>query len=196
LSAAGLVPRVRGRFLVLEAVFTVIFHAALPATTDAYIKDFICWDEVPWKPLCSRLSIGESVGGNLSMSVEELQAASAIRHGKMRAYNRTYQRKWTRAVIQDGRYACKLCNLNLWLAQKLAKHQTTKAYLSKILVALEAALEKDFCKLCNREFHSADKLAKHQKSKEHQSNVPEAQKLKKFCKPCIKSIKVPVSQGT
>jgi hypothetical protein len=40
LPSAGLVPRVRARFLLLEAAFTIIFFATFAAITDDWLVDF------------------------------------------------------------------------------------------------------------------------------------------------------------
>jgi hypothetical protein len=71
--APGLVPRVRARFLVLEAVFTMLFHAAFSAITDSYAQHLLLWarDTVSWDPLCSHLPFKEAIRGDLSLSPDK-----------------------------------------------------------------------------------------------------------------------------
>lgn len=77
----GLVPRVRARFLALEAMFTIMFHACIAAITDMYLRHLYIWrrDTVEWKPLCSHLSLKEAIRGGFTLSKEELEAVAAIR---------------------------------------------------------------------------------------------------------------------
>ena len=81
LPSAGLVPRARGFFLLLEAVFTIIFHACTKMITDIYVEGILLWprDAVTWNPLCSHLSLTEQIRGDLSLTEEELELAAAIR---------------------------------------------------------------------------------------------------------------------
>lgn len=58
------VPSLRGRFLALESVFTIIFCACVKMIMDVeYIPDFFLWprESMPWKPGCTHLSLSESV---------------------------------------------------------------------------------------------------------------------------------------
>ena len=43
LPRAGLVPRTRGLFLLLEAVFAIIFHAVIEMSTDGYVVSILLW---------------------------------------------------------------------------------------------------------------------------------------------------------
>jgi hypothetical protein len=81
LPSAGLVPRVRARFLALEAIFTCLFHAAREATTDVNYKHLLLWEQhtVEWEPLCTHLPLREEIFGNLDLSSEELEIIAAIR---------------------------------------------------------------------------------------------------------------------
>lgn len=83
--APGLAPRVRARFLLLEAAFAVAFHAALAAITDKWISHLLFWprDTVAWEPLCSHLPLKEAIRGNLDLSPEELEIVHALRASRL-----------------------------------------------------------------------------------------------------------------
>lgn len=76
--SAGLVPRARARFLVLEAAFTVIFHACVDNHSDRFLVPVHYWDRksVTWEPLCTHYSLTEGIRGNLKATSEELEAAA------------------------------------------------------------------------------------------------------------------------
>jgi hypothetical protein len=93
LQSAGLIPRVRARFLALEALFTCLFHAAIPAITDDYYKHLLLWERhtVEWEPLCSHLPLREKILGNLDLSAEELEIIAAIRTERRATYVKEYR---------------------------------------------------------------------------------------------------------
>jgi hypothetical protein len=84
LPSAGLGPRARGFFLLLEAVFAIIFHACTEMISDIYVEGMLLWprDAVAWDPLCSHLSLTEKIRGDLSLTKEELELAAAIRKAR------------------------------------------------------------------------------------------------------------------
>jgi hypothetical protein len=86
LPSAGLVPHTRARFLLLEALFTCLFHAAFAAVTDQYYEHLLLWERhtVEWEPFCSHLPLSEMIQGNLDLSAEELETIAAIRREKKR----------------------------------------------------------------------------------------------------------------
>jgi hypothetical protein len=83
LPPAGLVPRARALFLLIEAYFTVIFHACKILKTDELLttNGMLPWSRksVPWNPLCSHLSLIENIWGDLELTEEQLEIADAIR---------------------------------------------------------------------------------------------------------------------
>ena len=81
LPSASLVPRARGFFLLLEAVFTILFYTCTKISIDIYVEGMLLWprDAVAWDPLCSHLSLNEFIRGDLRMTEEELEVAAAIR---------------------------------------------------------------------------------------------------------------------
>lgn len=84
IPSTGLIPRARGLFLVLEATFTVLFHACVPSLSDLYVEHLLLWprEAVSWEPLCSHLSLTEAVRGGIHMSTEELEHVAAIRSSR------------------------------------------------------------------------------------------------------------------
>ncbi|PSK57848.1 ATP synthase subunit beta, mitochondrial [Elsinoe australis] len=86
LPTPGLVPRVRGRFLAFEAVFTMLFHGCIPFITDPWIEHLLLWarDSVEWGPLCSHLSLNEAIRGGLDLTPEELEINAAIRLARLK----------------------------------------------------------------------------------------------------------------
>lgn len=72
-------------FLLLEAAFTFLLHAAFAAATGAYIAHLALWprESVIYKPLCSHLSLNKAVRGNLELSPEELETIAAIRRVRL-----------------------------------------------------------------------------------------------------------------
>lgn len=82
LPAPHLVPRLRARVLVLEAVFTIVFYACIKTIMDdVFIPDFFLWQrqDVDWEPGCTHLSLSESVKADLKLTDEELTLAAAAR---------------------------------------------------------------------------------------------------------------------
>jgi len=88
LPTPGLAPRVRARFLALEAVFAVLFIATIAAITDDYFEHLLLWkrETATWKPLCSHLPLSEKIPGDLNLSFEELEVVGAMRIAKRRTY--------------------------------------------------------------------------------------------------------------
>lgn len=75
-------PRLRTRLLVLEAVFTIIFCACVRTIMDStFIPDLFIWkrEDISWLPGCTHLSLSESVRGDLELTDEELELATAAR---------------------------------------------------------------------------------------------------------------------
>ena len=93
LPSASKVPRVRARFLAIEAFFTMTFHASFAAITDAYIRHLQLWPRstAVWEPLCTHSSLNEKVSGDLTMTEEELEIVAAMKRERRLAYERTYR---------------------------------------------------------------------------------------------------------
>ena len=87
IPSPGFVPRSRGLFLALEAVFTVVFHACNPMITDSYLDDVQLWprESVEWEPLCSHLLLNEGIIGDLTLSPEQLEEIAEARRVRRNA---------------------------------------------------------------------------------------------------------------
>lgn len=89
-------PRLRARFLVLEAVFTIIFCACVKTIMDeVFIPDFFLWDreEVAWLPGCTHLSLNEGVRADLKLTPEELIHAAELRRQRSAAKTQRYRKR-------------------------------------------------------------------------------------------------------
>jgi len=82
LPSAALVPRVRAFIFLLEAVFTILFHACIEMMTDQYVDTVLLFPRtaVEWDPLCSHLSSKEILRSDWSLTDEELELAAAMRN--------------------------------------------------------------------------------------------------------------------
>jgi hypothetical protein len=77
-----LVPRLRARMLVLEALLMILFCTCVKTIMDTiYIPDFFLWDrdDIVWGPLCNHLSLNERVRADLKLTAEELKVAEEAR---------------------------------------------------------------------------------------------------------------------
>jgi len=95
LPSAGLVPKVRGRVLALEAAFAFIFHACFANSSYSIIQHLQLWprEAVEWAPLCSRLPLQEAIRGGLELSQEDLELANMLRHANRNAKSQRHRAK-------------------------------------------------------------------------------------------------------
>jgi hypothetical protein len=168
LPTAGLVPRARGFFLLLEAVFAIIFHACTKMITDVYVQDALLWprDVVSWEPLCSHLSLNEAIRGGLSLTAEELELAAAIRAFRLKHLSNKHsqnRRAKQREEDLDGYRA------------KVTKEKTAWNYKNPDKVLKIAAKvrnkakdeERFYCDDCRQPFASQSALDRHNHTQSH-----------------------------
>ncbi|CAN9367521.1 unnamed protein product [Alternaria alternata] len=197
LPTPGLAPRVRARFLGLEALFACLFFATVPAITDMYFEHLLLWkrDQVTWKPLCSHLPLNEKIPGDLEMGFEELEIVAAMRTRHLRAYVEK-RRADSRAKDPDAYRARDRVVKNAWnkahpgravdTARKVRKkakdegrfrcHDCNQNHIS------QAALNRHFrtdnhadtvadprfrCHACGKSFASQESLDRHNTRKAH-----------------------------
>lgn len=168
LPRPGLVPRVRARFLALEALFTALFHAAIPAITDMYFAHLLLWERITaeWEPLCSHLPLSEGVRGDLAMSAEELEIVAAARvfqrnkkHQEVRAKQSAKDPEAYR--LRENR------TKNAWnenhrdRANKNARRTQHKA----------KSLRRFYCNICDMPFESQGLLDRHLDTLGHADRV-------------------------
>ncbi|KAL8636686.1 MAG: hypothetical protein Q9226_009224, partial [Calogaya cf. arnoldii] len=172
LPSSGLVPKVRGRILAMEALMTFIFHAGISNITDSYISDFLLWprEAVDWEPLCSHSPLKEAIRGGLELSEQELELAAQIRKARSKE----------RSIENNQRLRSRKREAD----EELYKQNVTKAKLawgvknpSKVLKIAEKVRVKAkesrsfFCADCDMPLASAKALDKHLKSTAHRNQV-------------------------
>lgn len=93
LPEAGLVPRVRARFLALEALFACLFHAMVAAVTDMYFEHMLLWprDTAAWRPLCTHIPLLENISGDLGLSPHEIAIVDSIKKGNRKRYQKAHR---------------------------------------------------------------------------------------------------------
>ncbi|KAL8742197.1 MAG: hypothetical protein Q9184_008291, partial [Pyrenodesmia sp. 2 TL-2023] len=178
LPSPGLVPKVRGRIMAMEALMTYIFHAGFSMITDTYISDFLLWsrEAVDWEPLCSHSPLKEAIRGGLELSQQELELAAQIRKARSKE----------RANAGSQRHRQRKREAN----EELYKQNVTKAKAawgeknpSKVLkiakkVRVKAKESRSFfCADCDMPFASASALDKHLKTTAHRNQVAGIMKL-------------------
>lgn len=168
LPPAGLVPRARGFFLLLEAVLTIIFHGCTKMITDTFVEDILLWprDAVAWDALCSHLSLTEMIRGDLSFTKEELELAAAIRRAQAKETgNRKSQRHRSRKRDEDlDGYRAQVTE------QKAAwSHKNPDKVLKTAAKVRNKAKDNQrfFCDDCQQPFATHSALGKHNNSQQH-----------------------------
>ncbi|KAI4242723.1 MAG: hypothetical protein L6R42_010929 [Xanthoria sp. 1 TBL-2021] len=172
LPSSGLVPKIRGRILAMEALMTCIFHASFAMITDSYISDFLLWprDAVVWEPICSHSPLKEAIRGGIELSEQEVELAAQIRMARLKETNNAgSQRRRSRKREAD---------------EELYKQNVTKAKRawseknpSRVLEIAEKVRVKAkesrtfFCTDCDMPFASASALDKHLKTIKHRNQV-------------------------
>jgi len=172
LPTPGLVPRVRARFLLLEAAFTIVFHAAFEASTDSFLSHLYLWprEAVSWGPLCSHLPLNEAIRGNLDMSPEELEIIAALRTAQLAKNalerSRRYRAKQTEedpvGFLQKNAAAKLSWSIN---HRDQVNKTATKGRASRI------EKKQHHCHDCDTSLQSAHALEKHLASQDHKDRA-------------------------
>jgi hypothetical protein len=164
----GLVPRVRARFLALETAFTVLFHAAFEAITDAFLRALISWPRqaVEWNPLCSHLPIREAIRGNTDASPEELEIIAALRSARLAEITLERSRRFrAKKTKEDPEGFLKKCSKSklAWSHKNRDRVNSTasKGRASRIMQNLY------HCNDCDISLQSAHSLEMHLLSQRH-----------------------------
>lgn len=168
LPSRGLVARLRARFLLLEAFFTLIFHACTAMITDVFVEPFVLWprQDATWTPLCSHLSLGEAIRGGIELSVEQLEIVTAVRKARAHEVNiarsQDYRAK-KRAEDEDAYKAHATTTRKIW-----ANNNLDKVYKNAAKVRHKHIAARHFnCEDCNEPFQSQFALNKHLSSQKH-----------------------------
>jgi hypothetical protein len=172
LPTAGLVPRCRARFLVLECLFTVVFHASYAATTDIYIDEFCLWprDEVEWDPACSHLPLTEAIRGNLLVSPEELEFVAALRTERLAKMGNLRSQKHRARKREEDLEAYQervRVEKNAWAEKNRSKVNRTASEVKA--KAIEA--KRFYCDDCELALQSDAALTAHQLTQTHLDTV-------------------------
>lgn len=198
LPTLGLVLRVRARFLALEALFTALFFASIPAITDSYFEHLLLWkrDTVTWKPLCSHLPLNEGIMGDLQMSIEELELVAAKRRERASSPTRlaVFARRSARnreEAKATGMYHCDVCDIDLQGPLALDKHLKSTWHADRVagvpipephkyndnLKAQRAARKvnkEHWCSVCNKGFGEDWSLTRHKEGTRHKARAKKA----------------------
>lgn len=163
------VPRLRGRFLILEAVFSIVFCACsivfcacIKNICDKeFIPDFFLWPckSVSWIPSCTHLSLNKSIRGDLRLTEEELRHAAKLRRQRNIANTKRYRKRQRK---EDE---------NTFLANDLAQHQARNPGRVNEIAANVRNKAKDLqrfrCALCDYTTATQYALDEHNRSQDH-----------------------------
>jgi hypothetical protein len=168
LPSAGFVPRLRARFLLLEALFTIMFHACISMVTDSYVEDFTIWPRgsVGWGPLCSHLSLKEFARGDLGLSFEELETIAKVRRARAKEVQTKASQNFR--ARQGDEYRTRTS------AQKLVWTDKNRAKVTKQAAKTRAkaiASDRFRCETCSISLQSQLALDKHLVTQAHQDCV-------------------------
>lgn len=164
----GLVARLRARFLLLEALFTLFFHACIPMSTDVYVEAFVRWprQDVPWAPLCSHLSLREALRGGIELSVEQLEIVTAVRRARAHdvAMAASQAHRARQRAEDEGAYKAKVTTTRkAWANKNLDKVNKNAAKVRQ--KNLDA--RRFNCDDCDEPFQSQHALDKHLATQRH-----------------------------
>lgn len=168
LPSAGLSARLRARFLLLEALFTLFFHACIAMATDIYVEAFVLWprQDVGWTPLCSHLPLSEALRGGIELSAEQLEIVTAIRraraHDIAMASSRAHRAR-RRAEDEDAYKAKATSDRKAWAAKNLDKVNKTAAKVRSNAISAKRFT----CDDCDQPFQSQHALDKHLTTQRH-----------------------------
>lgn len=207
LPPADLVPRLRARFLVLEAVFTVVFCACVKMIMDeVFIPDFYLWsrESVTWKPACTHLSLSESVRADLQLTPEELIHANELRLQRDAEKTKRY-RKRQREEDEESYLRNNLEQHQSWSERNLGRVNEIAAGVRN----KAKELQRFRCDVCDHNAASEFALNEHNKTQSHLKAIAAGGKVLKplsaaalnmqasranalanrthYCKPCDKA---------
>ncbi|KAM5382804.1 hypothetical protein ACJZ2D_002195 [Fusarium nematophilum] len=163
-----LVARLRARFLLLEALFTLFFHACIPMTTDVYVEAFFLWrrQDLTWAPLCSHLALGEAIRGGIELSVQQLEIVTAVRraraHDAAIARSQAYRAR-SRAEDEDAYKAKVSSDRKVWANKNLDKVNKNAAKVRRNNISSR----RFNCDDCDEPFQSQQALDKHLTTQKH-----------------------------
>ncbi|KAH3971305.1 hypothetical protein HBI26_155130 [Parastagonospora nodorum] len=145
-------PRVRGRFLAIEALFACLFYVTYANVADMYFAHMLLWqrDVIPWRPLCTHLPLKEGIRGDTKASPEELEFVAALKARDPAAY-RAY-----RTARKNASSALRRVRINKIAAKVRAKNK---------------ALSRFRCDDCEFDFQSQAALDSHLNTKAHADKV-------------------------
>jgi len=158
--------RVRARFLLLESVFTCLFHAKLEMQTDVHYKKLVIWDRksVAWEPMCTHRSPKEKISGKLDMTEAEARKVASIKRQRRRDNDKKLKRK----MRKEPKI---LARLKLASRIHYAKHRVEirQAVANKSQKTVE---EKQFyCKPCEYAAQNPDNFERHLHVRSHKNKV-------------------------
>lgn len=168
LPSPGLVPRVRARFLSLEAIFTCLFLALRKAKSDVYYDAVLLWerDTVEREPLCTHLPLNEKIIGNLDLSTEELEIIDALRRAKKQKRSRDWRVTERERDIDAFREQDRI-KKNDWASKNRDKVNKTAAKVRS--KALEQ--QRFHCDDCDIPLQSRHALDAHEATQSHADRV-------------------------
>jgi ribosomal protein L37AE/L43A len=143
--AAGIVPRIRQRYLGMEGIFQMIFFASNYNVMEPTWSPLVPWsrEDVEWEPLCTHVSLNERCVGDLNISAEDLERLAVDRRQR-RAEN----------SLRSSR-----------------KHRVSRAIREKESLKNTKALGIHKCSPCNKTFTKPFLLKRHETSDVHKENV-------------------------
>lgn len=173
LPSAGLVPRVRARFLLLEAIFTCLFHASRASTSDVLYQDVLLWERqtVEWEPLGTHLPLREKILGNLDLSPDKLEIIAHLRkeHDAKRISQWRLAKK---AKDPDAFRAHGRVQKNAWAA----KHRDKVNKTAKKVKTKAKTEQRFYCGVCEMPLQSQAALDKHLASESHANRAAGTEK--------------------
>jgi hypothetical protein len=166
-------------FLLLETVFTIIFHGARPSVSDSLVEHLQLWrrDEVAWDPLCSHLPLVEGIMGGLEKTEDELNAVAVIRRARKAHQSKLSARKFSRnfrANDAEGWRARQRGYQKSWREKDPARYasaQQKENVQTRERRQAAKQQQKFRCNDCDENCASQDKLRKHKKSQAHLDTV-------------------------
>ncbi|KAG7407727.1 ATP synthase subunit beta [Fusarium oxysporum f. sp. rapae] len=168
LPSDALVARLRARFLLLEAFFTIVFHASIPMVTDVYVDDFVLWsrEDVAWAPLCSHLPLGEAIREGIELSPEQLEIVNAVRRARAHEVDLAKSRKHRlkRRAEDEVAYKAKVnSDRQAWANKNLDKVNKNAAKVRQ----KNKSSRRFHCDECQESFQSQHALDKHLTTQRH-----------------------------
>lgn len=173
LPTAGLAPRVRARFLAVEALFTCLFHACHKAIADAYYNHLLLWGRATatWTPMCSHLLLNEKIVGDIHLSAEELEIVAAIQKHRRAKYLSDH-RAAKKARDPDAFRAHDRIMKNAWAERNRDRVNTTAAKVRHTAISSDRFR----CDVCAISLQSGFALDSHLLTQAHADRMAGIQK--------------------